>query len=211
MSEVLQVERREVRGKHLARRLRRSGKLPAVLYGHGEPSVSLSVPAEQVETAIRHGAKVVQLQGDAGGQALIQDLQWDVFSTHVLHLDLLRVEAGERITIEVPVELRGVAPGTKEGGVVEHLVHRLEIETDVSRVPEKLHVNINGLEVDGSLSIAAIEDLPDGAKVLLDETTLIVQCVVPAVAPEEEAEGEAAAAEPEVIGQKPSDQGEEDA
>jgi large subunit ribosomal protein L25 len=210
MSEVLQVERREAYGKHLARRLRRSGKLPAVLYGHGEPSVSLSVPTDQVDAAIRRGAKVVELQGDAGGQALIQDLQWDVFSTHVMHLDLLRVEAGERITIEVPVELRGVAPGTNEGGVVEHLVHRLEIETDVSRVPERLHVNINGLEVDGSLSIAAIEDLPDGAKVLLDETTLIVQCVVPAVAPEE-AEGEAAAAEPEVIGQKPSDEGEEDA
>jgi large subunit ribosomal protein L25 len=207
MPELLTVQHRSTRGKRNARRLRKAGSLPAVLYGHGEKSVSLALPTEQFEAALRHRAKVVQLSGDAEGRALIQELQWDTFSTRVLHVDLMRVAADERVTLVVPIELRGSAPGEREGGVVEHLLHEIEVETTVDTIPERLHVNVNSLELHGSLSTSDIEDLPPGAKILVDEPQVIVQCVEPPEEPEEEelAVGEA---EPEIIGRKDKDEAE---
>ena len=123
MAESLKVEKRKSFGKRNNDRLRRAGRLPAVLYGHGEESVSLTLAADQVEASLRHGAKVVDLNGDADGKALLQDVQWDTFYQHVLHVDLLRVHAGEKVTVEVPIELRGEAAGVREGGILEHVLH----------------------------------------------------------------------------------------
>ncbi len=206
MSEVLEVAKRELHGKLNNGRLRRSGKLPAVLYGHGKEPISLTVTVDGLTASLRHGAKVVELKGAADGQALFQDIQWDTFQQHVLHVDLLRVDAKDRVTIEVDLLLRGEAPGEHEGGVVEHLVHHLEIETDPGHIPENLHVNVNHLHLGGSLKIKDIIDLPEGAKVVGDAEMVLVQCVEPVEAPKEEvAEG----AEPEVIGRKADDDEEE--
>jgi large subunit ribosomal protein L25 len=203
MSEVLEVAKRELHGKLNNGRLRRTGKLPAVLYGHGEEPISLTVSAEGLEATLRHGAKVVDLKGDADGQALLQDIQWDTFQQHVLHIDLLRVDAKERVEIEVDLLLRGVAPGENEGGIVEHLIHRLQIETDALHIPEHLHVNINNLHLGAELTAKDIIDLPEGAKVLGDQNMVLVQCVEPA---EEREEAAIEGAEPEVIGRKTDDE-----
>jgi large subunit ribosomal protein L25 len=203
MSEVLEVTKRELHGKLNNGRLRRSGHLPAVLYGHGEESISLTVTAEAMTATLRHGAKVVELKGAAEGQALLQEIQWDTFQQHVLHVDLLRVDAKDRVTVEVDLLLRGEAPGEHEGGVVEHLVHYLEIETDPGHVPDHLHVSVNHLHLGGSLKIKDIIDLPEGAKVIGDADMVLVHCVEPTEAPDAEiAEG----AEPEVIGRKAGDE-----
>ena len=210
MSELLHVEKRSARGKRNNVRLRRGGRLPAVLYGHGEEAVSLTLAADQFEASLRHGAKVVDLDGDASGKALLQDVQWDTFFQHVLHVDLLRVRAGERVTVDVPVELRGEAPGTREGGVLQQPIHSLEIEVALDVIPDKLHLNINHLEIDGYLTAKDIEDLPEGATILSDEEAVIVQCVPPVADEEEAAAEEAATAEPEVIGKgKEEEEGEE--
>src|SRR5436189_5414637 len=87
MAETLKVEKRKSFGKRNNERLRRAGRLPAVLYGHGEECVSLTLASDQFETSLRHGAKVVDLHGDAEGKALLQDVQWDVFYQQVLHVD----------------------------------------------------------------------------------------------------------------------------
>ena len=100
MSDVLQVEDRKLVGKQNNRRLRGSGKLPAVLYGHGKETVSLSVPEDQLKATLRHGAQVVQLQGAASGQALLQEVQWDTFQQYVLHVDLMRVDETDRVQVE---------------------------------------------------------------------------------------------------------------
>jgi large subunit ribosomal protein L25 len=212
MAETLHVKKRKECGKRHNVKLRHGGRVPAVLYGHGEGSVSLSLAADEMQASLRHGAKVIDLAGDESGKALVQDVQWDTFFHHVLHVDLLRVKAGEKVTIEVPIELRGEAPGSREGGVVELLVHSLEIEVALDLVPDKLHVNINHLEVGQELTVKDIEDLPAGAKVFEDDDTMIVHCVVKAVEEGEEAEaGEAGAAEPEVISKgKEEEEGEEE-
>jgi large subunit ribosomal protein L25 len=208
MSDQLKVEKRKAHGKRNNQRLRRAGKVPAVLYGHGEDCVSLALAADQLEASLRHGAKVLDLDGAATGKALLQDIQWDTFFQHVLHVDLLRVRAGEKVTVEVSIELRGESPGSREGGVIEQMLHSIEIEVELDSIPDKLHVNINRLDIGGELKVRDIVDVPPGAKLLADEDDLIVHCVMRAVEEEEEAAAEGAAAEPEVIG-KGKDEDEE--
>jgi large subunit ribosomal protein L25 len=210
MAELLHVETRKSVGKRNNVRLRRAGRVPAVLYGHGEDAVNLTLAADEFEASLRHGAKVVDLDGAASGKALLQDVQWDTFFHQVLHVDLLRVRAGERVTVEVPIELRGESPGVQNGGVLEQMIHSIEIEVALDVIPEKLHVKINKLEIGEQLTIKDIIDLPEGAKVLADEDDMIVHCIQPAAEEEEAAAEEGAAAEPEVIA-KGKQEDEEDA
>jgi len=197
MAEVLQVEMRETRGKRNARRMRKAGTVPAVLYGHGGSVVSLSVPAEQLDGAIRHGSRVVQLDGAVKEGALIQELQWNTWGNEVLHVDFTRVALDERVTITLKLELRGEAPGMKEGGVVDHHLHEAEFECKAVDVPEKIEVTINSLHLNDSIKIADLE-IPEGVVCLTDPEELVVQCIEPVEVAEEAAE--AGEGEPEVIG-----------
>ena len=180
-----------------------------MLYGHGEAPVSLSAVAESLESALRHGARVIELAGDAKGQALLHDIQWDSFHRDILHVDLLRVVKGEKVAVEVAVQLRGEAPGERSGGVVEQLVHALEIETSPANIPEALHISVNQLELGQSLTVKDIEDVPEDAAVLSDQDAVVVQCVEPTVVEEEEA-APAEAAEPELIGGRSEEESSED-
>lgn len=198
MANLLKVEPRAKFGKRNNCRLHREGKLPAVLYGHGEATVSLTLSSDELEAAVRHGAKVVDLEGAASGKALLQDVQWDTFFHQVLHVDLLRVKAGDKVTVEVPIELKGEAAGANDGGVVEQLIHSVEIEVPLDLVPEKLHLRIGQLQIGGELCIKDISDLPAGATVNVDPDEVVVHCTMPVVEEEETGE-EGAGAEPEVI------------
>ncbi|NIL97646.1 MAG: 50S ribosomal protein L25, partial [Planctomycetales bacterium] len=192
---------RQTRGKRNARRLRSAGYIPAILYGHGEACVSLSLEAGQIGAAVRHGSRIVELDGALQEKAFIRDIQWDPFGNAILHVDLTRVAADEKVTVNVALELRGVAPGTKAGGMIENPVHDLEIECPAARIPEKLQLNINNLQLGESLTAAAL-DLPEGARLMVSQDTVLVQCVEPHVEAEEEAVPEAV--EPELIGRKPA-------
>ena len=205
MTEALAVQVRETRGKRNARRMRQTGQTPAVLYGHGKEVISLTLPTEELKTIIRHGAKLVELKGGVSDSAIIRDMQWDALGSDVLHVDFVRVKAGERLEVEVTVELRGDAPGVNEGGVIQHLLHRVDVDVPVSAIPEKLHVNINTLQLDQTLTVADIEDLPADAKLLTAPDSVVVQCVTPAAEPDDEAV-EGVSVEPEVIGRKEGDE-----
>jgi large subunit ribosomal protein L25 len=199
MPEQLQVQVREIRGKHRTRRLRKSGTIPAVLYGHGQETLSLSVPTDALETALRHGSRVVELAGAVQESALIRELQWNTWGTEVLHVDFARVSADETVEVTVPIVLRGEAPGVKAGGVIEHLIHEIEIECKATMVPDKIKVNVNHLAIDQSILVRDLT-LPEGSVCHLDPEDIVLQCVVPVEAPEEEAVGEPGEGEPEVIG-----------
>src|SRR5437868_10669895 len=109
---VLTAQAREGHGSQAARRLRRKGLVPAVLYGHKEETLSLVVPVDELRAAVRHGARVVDVKTPAKlEKALIKELQWDHLGKELLHADLYRVSADERITLTIPIELRGTAPG----------------------------------------------------------------------------------------------------
>jgi large subunit ribosomal protein L25 len=204
MAEVVNVERRESRGKRNARRLRQSGAVPGVLYGHGGESISLALSGENVAAMMRHGSRLVELAGAVSEKAFVNDLQWDVYGTQVLHIDLMRVTEGETVTLEVAIDLRGEAPGVREGGVVDHLVHQVEIECPVTSIPDKLQLSIKELHLDGSITADMIP-LPPGATLLVDADLVIVNCHA-VVEAEEEVAVPGEGAEPEVVGRKPSEE-----
>ncbi len=208
MSETLTVAVRNEFGKRRMRRMRAKGRVPAVLYGHGGPVINLSIPADAVAAAVRHGARVVELAGAVTEKALIRELQWDLYGTHVLHLDLVRVSADDVVEIEVGVALRGEAPGVKEGGVVNQLVHQVRIQCPVTAIPDKLFLSVRELHMNGALTAQNLE-LPSGAKLLVPADEVLVQCVPPAPE-EEEPVPVPEAAEPELIGRKAGEKEEEE-
>ena len=207
--ETLQVKKRDSRGKRHARRLRREGEVPAILYGHGEASVALSVPASQLDMAVRHGAHLVNLQGDVAEQAIIRELQWDTYSKHILHVDFTRVSQHELVEVVVPIELVGEAPGAREGGVLEHVAHEVTIECPASAIPEKLVVGVNDLHLNQALTLADLK-LPQGARLVGNADAVVVQCREPVEVSEEITPEVAEGAEPEMIGRKAEEASDEE-
>ena len=206
MADTLNATVRETRGSRNARRLRQSGQIPAILYGHGQECVSLTIPESEVQAAIRHGAKLVDVMGAVSDSALIQQIQWDAMGSDVLHLDLLRVSKDEAVTVTVAVHLRGEAPGTKEGGVLDHVRHEIELECRADSIPEHLDVTVNELHVGQAITVGELE-LPAGVTLLTDTELVIVQCNEAVAEPDEEDVPGAGAVEPEVIGRKPGEDG----
>lgn len=206
MAEVLEVSSRDARGTRAARRMRRRGIVPGVVYGHGQEPVSVGVAGDVLAAAVRHGSRLVELQGAVTEKAIIRDLQWDVYGQHVVHVDFARVSEGERIHMTVPLELKGTAPGAKDGGVIEHHLHEVEIECPVIAIPEKLLMSINDLQLGGHKTLAQL-DLPNGVTLLDDPEQVVVHCVTPS---DEEVEAAPASAEPELIGRKASEEGGEE-
>lgn len=205
-SDQLSVEVRKETGKRKVKRLRAAGKIPAVIYGHGEDSISLSVPLDDLNRIIGNGERIVDLTGGATGSAFIREVQWDPFGNSVLHVDFTRVSAGEMINTTVALEIRGDAPGTKMGGVVEQPLHQMELRCPPRSMTDKIAVNVNELELDQTITVGQLE-LPEGSEAVLDPDTVVVQCVERQAEPEEVAETAAAGpAEPEVIGEKRSDE-----
>jgi large subunit ribosomal protein L25 len=207
MADELHVELRNLHGKRNSRRLRRTGLVPAILYGHGLECVSLAVQVGKLETVLRHGSRLVNLVGAANESAFVRELQWDTFGTHVLHVDLTRISAHEKVEVQVTIELRGEAPGVREGGMVSQLIHQVSIECPAGSIPDKLLVNINHLALEQAIKVSELK-LPEGAVMLGDPEAVVVQCMIPVEVSDEAAE--AVPGEPEVIGAKKEEEGEDE-
>lgn len=197
MSDTLEVKKRETLGTSSTRRLRATGSIPVNLYGHGEANASLSVPVDQIKAVIKHGGKLVKLSGDLTETALLREVQWDTYSKDIIHIDLLRVNEKELVETTVAVELKGTAPGTTEGGLLQFVLHELHIECPAISIPEKLFANINDLHLGKAIHASDIT-LPEGAKLVSDPHLVIVSCVAPH-AEEEGVPGAEGTVEPELI------------
>ncbi len=207
MTDVLNVTKRDSQGKKAVRRLRETGVVPAILYGHKEANVSLSVPSVELTPVLKHGGRLVELRGAVAEKALIRDLQWDVYGKHILHVDFARVSEHEKVRITVTVELRGDAIGVKNGGIVEQPIHEVEIECPAIAIPEKIVVRITDLQLNSSLTIGDIVP-PDQVRILDDADLVVVSCHTPASISDEDGV-EAGAGEPEIIGRAAKEDGED--
>lgn len=208
-SVVLVTEKREGRGSREAAKLRKLEKVPAVVYGHKEETLSISVQQDTLMSAIRHNARVVDLSvGGKTEKAQIVEVQWDYLGKEILHVDFKRVSADERIIQQVPIEIRGVAPGVSEGGRLDQPLHLLKIECPALNIPTSIRVNIGELHLEGAIHVRDLK-LPDGVKALAEGDAIVIHVVKPKV---EAATGEVipGQAEPEVITRKKAEETEEE-
>jgi large subunit ribosomal protein L25 len=204
---VLETQPREGRGTQAARRLRRQGLVPAVVYGHKEATVAIALSLEELDNAIRHGVRVVDLRTDGKDQkAFIKEVQWDHLGKQVLHVDFARVAEDERIVVTVPLELRGNAPGVNAGGILDQPIHTLSVECLAISIPESVRVNIGELQIGASIYVRDLV-LPPGVKAMTDLDVIVVHVTTPVAEPEAAAAPEAAEqAEPEVIGRQKAEE-----
>lgn len=208
-SAVFDVQKREKTGTAETRRLRKQGLVPGNLYGHGGEPLAFAVSQERIRELFSEGTRVVDVQlGGSSEKALVQELQWDTFSTHVTHIDLIRIDAKQRVQVEISLRAAGVCPGVIAGGSLEQSLRRLEIDCLALEIPEAIQISINELEIGDSITVADL-DLPDGVTVLTPESTVVFQVHEPVVLEDEEEEDDAAVAgpiEPEVIGKATEDE-----
>jgi large subunit ribosomal protein L25 len=185
----LAVEEREERGTRAVRRLRREGYVPGVVYGGDNDAVAFKVPARQLRTALIDGSALLDLKV-GGGSALpviVKDQQFHPVRGELLHIDLLQVRLDEKINSAVALELHGVeeAPGVKEGGVLEHVTRELNIEALPTDIPERIEVDVSGMEAAAVMHLSEISP-PEGVVFLDDpEETIIATINVPTEEPEE--------------------------
>ncbi len=198
MSDSLKVSLRTSTGTRESRRLRNTGLVPAILYGHGEACVGLAAKREDLEAAVRHGSRVVSLTGAVQTDALIRYLQWDTFGVKPLHVDFLRVSASDRVRVKVPVELKGECPGVRAGGMVNLVMHEIELDCTADHVSEHVFAVVGHLEVGHTIKVKDLE-LPVGARAILSGEETVVTCLIPGKKAGDEA---AAGMEPEVVGRQ---------
>lgn len=194
MSESLNVQIREQTGSLRVKRMRQAGNIPAMLYGHGEENVMLSVSAKELGRVIDHGSYIVELKGGANESALIKEVQWDAFGIGVVHVDFTRVNPNEKVEVTLPLVFKGDAAGTRQGGEINTHLQEISILCPAIAVPDKIEVKISSLEVGQSIAASDVV-LPEGAELAEAGTTPIISCSEKAQEVEEE-ESETPPAEP---------------
>ena len=190
---VLLAEERSEFGKGAARRARRAGKVPTVLYGHGEEPRHLDVPGHDLFLIVRGNKNaLVELKIDGKSQlALVKDVQVHPVRRDILHADFQAVKAGEKVDVEDPVVVDGEsAPGTAH--TIEEFT--ILVKAPATSIPESLEVSIEGLEAGAAVRVSDLK-LPAGVEVELDAETVILSVQEAAAEEEEEAPAEEAPAE----------------
>jgi len=183
----IDAETRTEFGKGAARRTRRAGKIPAVLYGHGTDPQHLALPSLEFARVVREQGRNAVLTLNIGGKpqlALTKTVVTHPIRPYIEHVDLLVISRGEKVAVEVQVVITGEAgPGT----LVTQDVNTLEVEADVSNIPESIAVSVEGLAV-GTQVLAGAVPLPEGSVLKSDPELLVANVVAAPTA--EQMEGE---------------------
>jgi large subunit ribosomal protein L25 len=210
MAQTAQVtaKLRDGLGSRANKRLRDSGFIPGVIYGHKEAVVPVTLPKKEVVNHLDRGAHLFDLSLDGKSEkVLVKEVQYDHLGMEVLHVDFARVSLDERVEVTVPLELRGTPKGEAEGAVLQQIMSEIEVECLVTEIPEAIRHNVADLNKDDVLHVRDLK-LPPGVKVLVDGDQIVA--TVREILEAEAAPVEGTAAEPEVIGRKPAE-GEEEA
>jgi len=176
--------------------------MPAVVYGHKEEPVAVALDAHDFVEGLHHGHRLMDVQiGKKKQTIIVKELQYDHLGKNVIHADLMRVDVTESVKVSVPIEIKGTAAGTHEGGIIDEHVDHLEVECRVTDIPETIPVWIKDVHVGDAVHAGDIE-LPSGVKLLGSPETLVVTCHTVAAAKAVEQLEEEAPAAPEVIGKE---------
>ena len=200
----LVVEPRLLTGTANSRRLRSTGKVPATLYGLNQDPVSVALASDDITPVVVSGHKIVDIEVEGTTSiAMIREVQWDTFLTHILHVDLQRVDSDTRVDIELVIVIRGEV----NEGVLEIVERSIMVNCPVFLVPDSPVVRVGSLKIDDTVTIADL-DFPDKVTVELPDDTVILR-VNEVHDIEIEAEDVSSALEPEVIGRESEDEDED--
>ncbi|MFT3888968.1 MAG: 50S ribosomal protein L25/general stress protein Ctc [Arachnia sp.] len=180
-------------GKGAARRLRRAGQTPAVLYGHGTDPVHLALPAQETFLALRTANALLEInvEGQKPVLALPKQIQRDPIFPAIEHIDLILVKAGEKVVVDVPLSFVGEA---EKGAIVNHETVTISVHAPATDIPTEFEVSVEGLAVGDQILASGIA-LPKDVELAVDGETLIVSAVAPATEAPAEDEADAEAAE----------------
>jgi large subunit ribosomal protein L25 len=186
------AETRSEFGKGAARRIRREGKVPAVLYGHGTDTRHLTLPGHDMMLALKTPNVLLRLEGLKNGSeiALPKAVQRDPIKGFLEHVDLILVRRGEKVTVEVPLRVSGeIAPGD---GMLNQLLVQIPVEADATNIPQGIDVDVEGMELGQAVHASDLR-LPPGVTLQVEPDTLVLHVIAQQVAEEPEAEEEEAA------------------
>jgi large subunit ribosomal protein L25 len=203
----LDVRSRAAEGSRAARRLRREGRVPGVLYGGDGEAVGFDVDARELRIALAGSGAVLDLSLDGAKSTpvVLKEAQRDPVRGETVHVDLLRVRLDQAIHAVVPLELNGVddAPGVKQGGILEQIIRELNVEALPTAIPESIVHEVGEMEIGDTLGLEAIA-MPDGVTLLDEVEEAVVATLSP---PKLQAEADELEAETEVVGE--GEEGEE--
>lgn len=210
----LDAKPRTDRGKGVARKLRQSGQVPAIIYGHSRQPQSLAIDTRELERLLERVAAastVIELAIDGRtARTLIREIQRHPVKRSIIHVDFQELVAGEKVTVSIPLVFTGSAEGVRGGGILDQVMHELEIRVDPANIPNHVDVDVTPLQIGHSIHVRDL-NVPGGVEVLDDEDATVCTVSAPR-ASETPAAGVAvvpeAAAEPELI-RKPKE-GEEE-
>jgi large subunit ribosomal protein L25 len=196
---VLKAQTRQHRGSKDSARLRKQGQIPAIVYGHKKEPISISIDGHIFVEQLHHGHRLMDIELDKKqDKVLVKDVQYDHLGKEIIHVDLMRVDVTEKVKLEVPIDLKGTAKGTHEGGMVELITNKLEIECLVTNIPERITISVKEINL-GDVMYAKDIVLPEGVTLISSPEQLVISChEVAEVKTTEELEAEMPAA-PEVI------------
>ncbi len=187
--------KRDKLGSIESRRIRRAGRIPAVVYGHEQEPAHVCVESKDLENLVKNRERVFEIDVDGKvEETMLRELQWDTFGLQILHVDLVRINASERVTVEVPVRLRGTSPGVVSGGIMEQPLHSLELDCLAHNIPDDIPVRINSLEIGDAVYVRDVI-VPRGSKLHNAEDQVVVHVVAPKGEEEQETEVETPEAE----------------
>jgi large subunit ribosomal protein L25 len=208
---ILKAEIRQHAGSKSAEKSRKAGRLPATVYGHKQAPESISIDKHDFTLQLQHGTKLFDV--DMAGKSdkvLVKELQYDYLGKNIIHVDFIRVNLAEKVKVSVPVEIKGVAKGAAEGGIIQSHTDKVELECLVTDIPDAIVFNVKNVGVGDAIHAGDLE-LPQGTKLLTDAKALILTCNIVAVAKStEEIEAETPAAGPEVLTERKPVEGEEE-
>jgi large subunit ribosomal protein L25 len=181
------------------------------VYGHHQEPIPISVSADALDALIHTRSKIVDLEVDGKAEKTIfREVQWDTFGVKIHHFDLVRIDAEERVTVEVAIELRGTAPGIASGGILDQHLRSISMECRALEIPDSIIVRIGELQIGQAIHVSDLQ-VPAGAEVHNPPDTVVVQVTHPVAEVEEAAPLEGGPAEPEVIGRKKEEEEEGEA
>ncbi|HWX45457.1 MAG TPA: 50S ribosomal protein L25 [Solirubrobacteraceae bacterium] len=209
MTTQLEVRTREAAGSRAARRMRRAGRVPGILYGGGSDPLSFDVDARELRLALAGVGAVLDLSVD-GGKAtpvVLKEAQRHPVRGETVHVDLLRVRLDRAINAVVPLELTGgeESPGVREGGVLEQITRELNVEALPTAIPEAIVHDVSQMQIGETLTLAAVS-VPAGVTLLDDLEETVLATLSP---PRLQSEAEEIEAETEVVGEAEKAEGAE--